>query len=72
MLRINIEKLDKFKKVDNEYRYYLQGGLYLKFNDNLEFDSLQSYYSVSNKDYNKIESKLLARLYSEELLVYEK
>ena len=72
MLIINIEKIDKFKKVDNGYRYYLQGGLYLKFNDNLEFESLESYYEVSDKNYNKIESRLLAKLYSEGLLVYEK
>lgn len=72
MFIININNIDKFNKVKNGYTYNIDRGLYLKFNSNLEYETLETYYNISCKNYNKIESDTLVELYRLGLILLEK
>lgn len=71
MFYININHIEKFKKINGKFRYYINNGMYLLFKEDLSYQSLETYYNISCKNYSKIENDTLSKLYSLGWIVYE-
>lgn len=63
MITIDNNYLDRFKRIYNCYWFYVTKGVYLEFNDNLEYEGLETFYNLSSIQLAKLEEKSLNTLY---------
>ena len=69
MIRINKEYLNRFTRTINGYHFIVSYGVYLSFNNELEYQGVETYFNPFNigKVYQEAERKL-GELYAKGLL----
>lgn len=64
MITIENAYINKFKKFGNEYLFYITNGVYLGFNEELNYVGMITYFGLSPKKLSELEEKSLNTLYT--------
>lgn len=67
-MRINKNQLHRFKKVKKGYLYPISRGVYLSFNEKLEYIGVEMFYSYTYKKIDRIAEEKLEELIAKDLI----
>lgn len=69
MIKINKNQIHRFRKIKEGYLYPLTTGVYLGFNNKLEYVGVEMFYYYGFNKINQIADEKIADLLSKDLLV---
>lgn len=64
MITIENAYINKFKKFGHEYLFYVTNGVFLGFNEDLNYIGMETFYGLSPKKFADLEQKALNTLYT--------
>lgn len=67
-MRINKNQLHRFKRVKKGYIYPISSGVYLSFNEKLEYIGVEMFYGFSYKKIDRIAEEKLEELIAKDLI----